>query len=802
MPQGRIFDMRSLRLETAGGKSLSCQFKTLATWPDQSAKWVSSTFVAPANTNDLYLTEAGDTSSQSREANSTLTFKPDSGGNVGQFEYADTESSLRLEVKDENERDVVVQLQAVEEPTYGPLIHEFVLSGTVMCGQGQLTASLTVELWHEHALARIQLTIRNPNKAKHPGGKWILGDAGSVLLRKCSLKVTPPDGQQATIWTGETNSSVQAKDVRIYQDSSGGENWKSPVHLDRHRKIPRSIQGFRLTADGTVAEGRRASPQIRVTCEKFAVSAAVPDFWQNFPSALAGNGRIEIALLPDDAEEIHEIQGGEQKTFDTWLSFNTRFSQDAAPLDWVHQQAIATPGPAWITETAAIPYLTSAADDPCEHFARYMQEALEGDNNFFEKRERLDEFGWRNFGDLYADHEDVFFDGPDPVVSHYNNQYDAVGGFGSQFLRTGDSRWYQLFADLASHVIDIDLYHTDDDRSVYNNGLFWHTDHYTSADLSTHRTFPDLPGVAGGGPSAEHLYSYGLLLFHYLTGDKRAADAVIKMAEFVIAADDGSQNVFRWIDTGRTGAATWSGSMDYHGPGRGGGNSIDALLNAFELTGDAKYKDKVEELIRRCVHPTENLDALDLLNVEERWFYMVFLKSICKYLDAKAAYSDFDSMFSYAREALLHYLRWAIANEYYYLDRPEILEYPTETWAAQELRKAEVFLGGARFAAESERIKLLSTGIHFYERAITELTKFDTRHLTRPLVLAAQFGWRRQSLRDAAPWDLSPTSFEDSPFPTQETFVRQKTRVKQKLKLIAFVGAVATSTAIISLVTG
>jgi hypothetical protein len=31
--------------------------------------------------------------------------------------------------------------------------------------------------------------------------------------------------------------------------------------------------------------------------------------------------------------------------------------------------------------------------------------AIEGDDTVEHKRERIDEYGWRNFGDLYADHE-------------------------------------------------------------------------------------------------------------------------------------------------------------------------------------------------------------------------------------------------------------------------------------------------------------------------------------------------------------------------------------------------------------
>ena len=43
---------------------------------------------------------------------------------------------------------------------------------------------------------------------------------------------------------------------------------------------------------------------------------------------------------------------------------------------------------------------------------------------------------------------------------------------------------------LARHIMDIDLYHTENDKSGYNGGLFWHTVHYRDAGTSNHRTFP------------------------------------------------------------------------------------------------------------------------------------------------------------------------------------------------------------------------------------------------------------------------------------------------------------------------
>ena len=74
-------------------------------------------------------------------------------------------------------------------------------------------------------------------------------------------------------------------------------------------------------------------------------------------------------------------------------------------------------------------------------------------------------------------------------MSHYNNQYDAIAGFATRFLQTGDHRWWTLADELAAHVTDIDLYHTTEDRAAYNGGYFWHTQHYLPAQ---HRDAPRL----------------------------------------------------------------------------------------------------------------------------------------------------------------------------------------------------------------------------------------------------------------------------------------------------------------------
>ena len=76
--------------------------------------------------------------------------------------------------------------------------------------------------------------------------------------------------------------------------------------------------------------------------------------------------------------------------------------------------------------------------------------------------------------------------------------------------------------ELAAHVIDIDIYHCDRDKTAYNRGLFWHTVHYVDADTATHRSYPKAGKVCGGGPSCEHNYTTGLMLHYFLTGDPRS----------------------------------------------------------------------------------------------------------------------------------------------------------------------------------------------------------------------------------------------------------------------------------------
>jgi hypothetical protein len=310
-----------------------------------------------------------------------------------------------------------------------------------------------------------------------------------------------------------------------------------------------------------------------------------------------------------------------------------------------------------------------------------------------------------------------------------------------QFARSGNLVWYAMMNDLAHHVLDIDIYHAEDDKSAYNGGLFWHTDHYSDAGTATHRGFSQKTmlekGLSyyGGGPSNEHDYPTGLKYHYYLTGEIASKEGALSLATWIINMDDGAKTPFRYLNRRPTGGASSTASVTYHGPGRGAGYSLNAMLDGYTLSGDRKYLAKAEELLQRCIHPHDDIKARELHDVENRWSYTVFLQAVGRYLDLKTSLNELDGMFCYARESLLHYADWMRDHEVRFVEIFDKVEYPTETWPAQDLRKSYVFMFAAKYAEEPLRPQFLDKAAYFFDHAIEDFMSFDTKTFARPMIL-------------------------------------------------------------------
>jgi hypothetical protein len=834
IPRGAMQEPGNWTLSRVGGAPAAAQTRVLARWPDGSIQWMlvdSRVDLETASSTSLHLDSAspvqppqdGDHVRVSRApgapgapgANDALIvetgrarFRIRAGGSFPFEEVAVANepvidaASGGLTIVDGAGAACAVAIESVVVEEEGPLRTVILASGTVRSASDAELLRLSARFHFFAGLpsVRLKLCLTNPKRATHPGNFWDLGDPGSVLVKDVSLRLTlaasnEPVAVECSPELGAPWERYGAP-FELYQDSSGGENWKSRNHINRLRQVPQTFCGYRLKSGATSRNGLRATPIVVLTQGRRQIAATMPHFWESFPKAVEADGSsLTLRLFPAQYADAHEIQGGEQKTHECFLSFGAD-AVNPQPLEWGRAPAIASASPEWSLSSQAVAFL--APTDP-ERLS-LVNPAIEGPDRFELKREVVDEYGWRHFGDLYGDHEAVREQGPEPLVSHYNNQYDVVAGFAYQFITTADPRWWRLMTELAAHVVDIDIYHTVRDKWAYNHGLFWHTYHYGDADTATHRSYP-LAGrgrIFGGGPSADHNYTTGLMLHYFLTGEETSRQTVIDSADYVIAIDDGRRTVFRWLAAGETG---WASRSDpgYYGPGRAAANSLNALVDGHRLSGEPRFEEKAARLVRRVIHPHDDIAALRLDAPEERWYYSMFLQSLGKYLQYKQERGQLDAMYLYARSSLLHYARWMAVHEYPYLEKPEKLEFPTETWAAQEIRKSDVFYLAAMYADGDERIQLCERALFFFRTAVDTLRRMPTRTLVRPMVIMLTSGLLHSWFRDH-PDTRAPIPDSETDFGVPQRFVAQRDLAKSRaMWLGACAIALCLSLAIVAL---
>ena len=802
LPADARLNPAAVRLRTESACAIPVQPKVLAQTPEGNPTWLQISFPAstPAAESETFVLSWGEPAlSATSEAQAApppqATFQVGAAGGETLFSHA-PDSPCRLVAHDEQGRPRVARLKNVRLAESGPVRKVWELEGAFP----GLPLRLRVVLAWVEATCDLdcRITLENRGRAQHPGGYWDLGDPGSVLLQGLSLQWAIPISPAAR-WSWNTQpqaplSLIEGRSWRLEQESSGGEAWDSRVHVDRDNHVPWTYRGYRVRAgevgrEQIVEEGLRATPALVVHDGAFARAFTLVEFWEKFPSGLEWDRTtVSAQLWPRRSGRLHELQAGERLTREIrWTSGETAESAldrlDAArsPL---HLELPASR----MDFGRTIPYLPPADATPRTELAQLLGQMLEGPDSFFAKREVLDEFGWRHFGDCWADHEQQYYKGPAPVVSHYNNQYDLLHGLLVQYVLSGDRRWWELADPLARHVIDIDIYHTDFDKSAYSGGMFWHTAHYHDAGTCTHRTMStkmlgkEIPAV-GGGPGNEHNYSTGLLLYYLLTGFQPAADAVRQLADWVVTMDDGDEHLLGLVADQPTGQASATFDPEYHGPGRGAGNSIQSLINGWLLTHDPRYPRQMEAIIRRTIHPRDDVSARELLNAEARWSYTVYLQALPRFLETIPEACVGRSFHAYVRAALCRYADWMSEHEHCYLDTPEQLEYPTETWAAQDLRKGNVLRQAARYTTGEARQKWQQRGSEITEQAWRQLTSFATRGQTRPAALVLQQAYIETCLNQTSPAEVAADCSDcEGEYGEPTVFATQKRRAKQRLR--------------------
>jgi hypothetical protein len=777
LPAGGCDDPSQLCVRDGNGQWLPAVIDVTSRWGDGSIRWCLVKFeVSSATTETLFLDIAAD--------QQLVQPPPKSKDEANRFEATQSDglkivhgklcyhfidgagfpdilcagvplygnnAGYRLTDENGNPADLTFELPTLE--------HNDCLSAAVVIrGRAGLNGDRSINIdikYHFYADNRFCMTVglHNPHRAQHPDGIWDLGDAGSIMFEQFGLELSFNDATEILLQhdgDGDWLSNKAHTSLSLYQASSGGEHWQSPVHVNRHNECRQEFCGYQLELDRNDGHsGARAEPAIIAGRAQQFMSVTPAEFWQNFPKKIdIESASIKFEIFPAVEGDSHELQGGERKQHRFYFSIADNQAQAKI-------QAAENRNPPYVTVDAGAYEQSQVLGTPVgvafEPYDQLLKPSFDAQQGFFAKREQQDEFGWRNFGDVVADHETLYHNDDSYFISHYNNQYDCVYGFARQYLLTGDKRWYRLMDELARHVVDIDIYHTDEDRAEYNHGLFWHTDHYQKASTASHRTYSkdhypqDWTGPRGGGPGPEHCYTSGLKTYYFLTGNQDACDVVIGMTDWIQNYYEGTGTFVEFCKTllskdVKKLLASLRGQkvLRYSYPfDRGVGNYIRALLDSYELTGDDLYLDKAEKVIVNTFGAADNIDMRDLRDIEHTWYYTVFLQEVVRFLDTKRERQELTSGFQHARDGLLHYARWMAENEQPYLEQPDKLEYPNDTWAAQEIRKANVLYAAYQYT-DTDRQTLLTRARYFRDYVTETLSKSETLYFARIQALLLQ----------------------------------------------------------------
>ena len=764
---GQLQPCQKLCLFDRDGAAVPTQIGVTSRWPDGSARWILVDALIDRPDGDL-----SDLTLDTRHGVDTLPpincRMTDQGPcietgvltlqvNPEQLAWhpvsrVEGDGETRVDLIDSEGETCVSVVDRWEQVTNGPLVLTLKATGHWLRPDGTSLAAFECRLncYSRSETITVELSLRNTGRARHDGGLWDLGDPGSIHFRSLtvSVRTTRQTGRMISLSADNDMEALPVeRPVRLYQASSGGEQWNSRNHVNAAGDITLPFRGYRLqAAEERLASDDRAQPRVGVTTEQSGYHLAMPEFWQNFPSALSVTGSsVQLELFPPVGTVCHELQGGERKTQRFCLAYGREDN-----LSWT--QAPLTPYLDAEVYEGAKAFHWFKATTQTDALDSLIARGLDDADGFFSKRERIDEYGWRHFGDVYADHETLYqTEGEPPHISHYNNQYDAIYGFARQFSLNGDPRWFELMTDLARHVTDIDIYHTREDRLEYNNGLFWHTDHYLDAHTATHRTFSrfnttsSTPGQTGGGPGSEHCYTTGLLYHYWLTGNPDSRNAVLELAEWMVNLHEGQGGLLEQLQAIKKqdlpklrGLLRGTRPFSHRYPfTRGTGNYLNALLDAWHLTADPSWMGKAEDLIKACIHPADDLAQRDLLNIEANWSYLILLTSLVKYLTIKLETGDLDDSYGYAVSSLRHYTRWMVKHERPFLSQPEQLEFANDTWAAQDIRKAMLLYQAMHFDPDMAS-RYCAKADEWFEYVTHRLNHSNEAHYSRLLVILMQ----------------------------------------------------------------
>ena len=489
-PKGRVGRSRSLTLLDRAGVRLTCR-PPLARWSDGSVKWLLLDFLLgaveggespwtvhlpPTSVVIAVATAPGPRIAQlividtgpmvfhvGRSASSTL-FRVDGGGG----DLLDEESA-RIVLTDPRDGKPRPRIEHVALEAPGPVRATVRLEGTFRA-VSPADSSPGFCFFAGTGLVRMRLTVHNPNRARHPGGLWDLGDPGSILFRDLSLEVglRAPGGSMDHLdaaraagrsrpRTGESRDLPGLQRRReLAEQEPRQPPWPGAVRVSRlpgaERRAgrhPASVPVPSCPSRARAGQSDRGGPR---------VLAAVPQGDRGDGRTLAARG-----CSPSSSATCSSSRAASRRRTP---SGSTSARGTSAVGDRARLGPSAGPrpvAPEWYAASGAIPDLPDTAPRrPGTRLEALPREAVDGADSF--ARPPRDHRRVR----LAALRRDLRRPRGEPITRvRRRSSRTTTTSTTSSAARCSSTcapatrRWCDLFDPLARHVIDIDIYHTD-----------------------------------------------------------------------------------------------------------------------------------------------------------------------------------------------------------------------------------------------------------------------------------------------------------------------------------------------------
>lgn len=583
LAQGALTDAEAAALVAGDGSEVPLQTRTLARWADGSIRWLLLDFqasLAPHEKQQYRLRfgpgiRRGEVERpvrvQSREGRVTV--------NTGPAEYIFATDAFRLLDHVRLDLDGDGQLSDDERVTAaeGAGIELATPDGGVFLADASPATAVVEESGPLRACVRFD--------GEHGSAE---GKLFRYIVRVHAFRGQPAVRVHYTFINDSQDRVMTALDsldlhVALADADPSGEN----VIDGRPVKQARLFQADenRCELDGQPA-GARSQGWAAISNGRCGVAVGVREFWQNWPKGMTVEpGRLTVGICPafDDGrydgrplreevklyyylrDGVYTFKTGVARTHEIWAwPFTGQPDrQRLAEVFRAKEEPLLA-----VCEPEYVCTIQAAGDFPPADPARYdgydawLDRALEG---HLRRRDAEREYGLLNYGDWFGERE----------VNWGNLEYDLAHGLFLQYLRTGDRRFFHRAEQAARHHIDVDVVHATNPHLKNSSvGQMWlhccgHTGGYFDTDeLPVERAYQQ-----GYSTNFGHVWVAGDLDYYYLTGDNRAWDVSLAIAD----------------------------AMARHCPTSHGthirtlGWPMILLMAAYEATLDPKYLKAVEE---------------------------------------------------------------------------------------------------------------------------------------------------------------------------------------------------------------